>query len=54
VPTATPGRSGLSYADGNDCYHVDWKTERSWRGTCRELVLRFADGSERTALFRFR
>jgi alpha-tubulin suppressor-like RCC1 family protein len=54
LPTATPGSSELSYAEGNDRYHVNWKTERSWRGTCREYVLGFADGSERTALFRFR
>lgn len=54
VPTATPGSSELSYAAGDDRYHVNWKTDRSWRGMCRELVLRFADGSERTALFRFR
>ncbi|MBW3621314.1 MAG: PxKF domain-containing protein, partial [Actinobacteria bacterium] len=54
LPAVPPGASGLSYGAGNDQYHLDWKTERSWRGTCRELVLRFSDGSERTALFRFR
>lgn len=53
-PTTTPGNSALSYAPGNQRYLYDWKTEKSWAGTCRELVLRFADGSERTALFRFR
>ena len=37
-----------------DQYHLNWTTERFWRGTCRELVLRFTDGSARTALFRFR
>jgi hypothetical protein len=42
---------GLRYEDGN--YQYDWKTERNWRGTCREFVLGLIDGSERTALFRF-
>jgi hypothetical protein len=41
----------LSYAGGK--YTYAWKTDKAWRGTCRRLVVRFADGQERTALFGF-
>jgi hypothetical protein len=50
---APPGGSGLSYDPVLDRYRYVWKTERSWRGTCRQLVVRFRDGVERRANFRF-
>jgi hypothetical protein len=33
-----------------------WKTDTSWKGACRQLVLKLADstGSEHTASFSFR
>jgi uncharacterized protein len=43
----------LRYSALTDRYTYLWKTERSWRGTCREFVLRLKDGSEETARFRF-
>jgi hypothetical protein len=50
--TNDAGASGLRYtADG---YHYNWKTERSWAGTCRTLELTLADGTVKTASFRFR
>jgi predicted extracellular nuclease len=49
-----PGSSKLTYARGADTYHYNWKTEKSWVGTCRELVLRFRDGTQYRALFDFR
>ena len=49
---ASAGR--LSYLTGTALYQLGWNTERSWAGTCRELVLRFRDGSEARALFTFR
>lgn len=52
--TATPGSTTLTYDAATGRYHYNWQTDRSWGGSCRTLVLRFADGSERTALFRFR
>ncbi|MFC6285847.1 Ig-like domain-containing protein [Nocardioides sp. GCM10027113] len=52
--TATPGSSGLTWDAGTSRYHYVWKTQKSWAGQCRTLVLRFRDGSERTAEFRFR
>lgn len=39
---------------GSDRYRFAWETLKSWAGSCRELVLRFVDGSAETALFRFK
>ena len=50
--TATPGAATLTYDAASDRYHYNWRTEKSWAGTCRTLVLRFADGSQRSAEFR--
>jgi hypothetical protein len=52
--TVQADRSRLSYDGGTDVYTYGWKTEASWAGQCRRLVLRFADGIEHTALFHFR
>ncbi len=50
--TETPGGSTLSYSP--DKYHYNWKTESSWAGTCRQLVVKLNDGSEHIALFKFK
>ena len=51
---STPGNSTLSYDAATDTYTFDpWKTERSWAGTCRQLVLKLADGTFHHANFRF-
>jgi hypothetical protein len=52
--TETPGNSGLSYAPGSDQYNYKWKTDKGWKGTCRQLIVQFDDGSEYTALFQFK
>jgi hypothetical protein len=31
-----------------------WRTRKSWAGTCRQLVVRFDDGTTDRATFRFR
>lgn len=54
VAIATPGASALSYSAGSDTYHVNWKTEKAWKGHCRKLVVRFFDGTEAVAEFRFK
>ncbi len=41
----------LSYASGK--YTYAWNTDPGWRGTCRQFVVRFADGQARTAVFGF-
>lgn len=50
----TPGASGLTYDAGSDTYHYVWKTQRSWAGTCRTLVVTLADGSSHHAQFRLK
>jgi hypothetical protein len=52
--TVTANNSSLSYNATTGQYNYIWKTERSWRGTCRMLVVRFNDGAEHTAKFRFK
>jgi len=49
-----PGRSGLKYDPTTDTYSYVWATRANWRGTCRELVVRFADESVHRARFDFR
>ena len=50
-PLDSPGSTGLSQ-DGNE-YHVNWKTDSSWAGTCRRLTVRIPAASDAVAYFRF-
>ncbi|HEX8775139.1 MAG TPA: immunoglobulin-like domain-containing protein [Pyrinomonadaceae bacterium] len=52
--TVTAGGSSLSYTAGSDQYNYVWKTESSWAGTCRQLVLQLNDGSVHRANFKFK
>jgi hypothetical protein len=52
--TVTAGGSSLSYNAESDAYTYVWKTEEPWTGTCRRLILRLNDGSERVAFFKFK
>jgi hypothetical protein len=52
--TVSSGGSSLSYDSGSDQYHYNWKTEGSWAGTCRALVVTLNDGSTHTAYFKFK
>ncbi len=52
--TVAAGGSSLSYRAGTDVYTYTWKTDGTWAGTCRSLVLSFGDGSQQSALFQFR
>jgi Domain of unknown function (DUF5011)/HYR domain/NHL repeat/PKD domain len=54
VPIDSPGGSGLTYSAGSDQYHINWKTEKSWAGTCRQLVVMLNDGSIHRADFKFK
>ncbi len=51
--TLTAGSSSLSYDAGSDQYSYVWKTDKSWSGTCRALVLKLKDGSVHRANFKF-
>jgi hypothetical protein len=50
--TVTAGGSSLSF--GGDQYNYVWKTQSSWAGTCRQLVLTLNDGSVHVANFKFK
>ena len=52
VPTGNAVGSTLTFAKGQ--YTYDWKTETSWKGTCRQLVVTLKDNTVHTALFRFK
>lgn len=52
VDTTTAGGSSLNYSP--DTYNYVWKTESSWAGTCRQLVVTLNDGSVHSANFKFK
>lgn len=52
--TVTAGASGLSYDATSDQYSYVWKNESGWANTCRQLVLKLADGTYHRATFKFR
>jgi hypothetical protein len=52
--TVTAGGSSLSYDASSDQYNYVWKTESSWAGTCRQLVLTLNDGTVHQANFKFK
>jgi Tol biopolymer transport system component len=51
--TVNAGSSRLHYVGGSNQYVYTWKTDRAWAGSCRQLSIRFADGSTKSAMFRF-
>ncbi|MFL5840271.1 MAG: PxKF domain-containing protein [Thermoleophilaceae bacterium] len=51
--TVTTNASGLSYDAVTDTYNYVWKTEKNWAGTCRQFMVKFADGYTRRANFNF-
>jgi hypothetical protein len=52
--TVTAGGSSLQYDAGSNMYTYVWKTDGAWSGTCRQLVLKFPNGSTRRADFKFK
>lgn len=52
--TVTAGSSSLSYDSGSDRYHYVWKTESSWKNTCRQLNVVLKDGTTHSAKFKFK
>jgi hypothetical protein len=52
TPTDSVG-TGLKYL-GDGTWKYNWKTSSSWTGTCRQLVIGFADGTSVVTLFEFR
>jgi hypothetical protein len=52
--TVNAGGSSLSYTALTDQYNYVWKTENSWKNTCRQLIVRLNDGTEHRANFKFK
>ncbi len=52
--TINPSLSNLTYDPVKDMYVYAWKTQKSWAGTCRQLIIRLVDGTEHRANFQFR
>jgi len=51
--TPTSSKSGLTYNALVDAYSYSWRTEKSWKGTCRQFELTLTDGTTHTAKFKF-
>jgi hypothetical protein len=52
--TVTAGSSSLGYTASSDQYSYIWKTESSWAGTCRQLLIQLNDGTTHRANFKFK
>jgi uncharacterized repeat protein (TIGR01451 family) len=52
--TETAGQSSLSYDSALDRYKYTWKTESSWKNTCRQLTVTLRDGTVHIAKFKFK
>jgi hypothetical protein len=50
---ATAGRSVLTYDPVTNQYGYVWKTEKAWGDTCRQFILKLADGTTHVANFKF-
>jgi len=52
--TVTAGGSSLTYDSIADQYIYVWKTEKSWSGICRQLIVQLVDGTTQIANFKFK
>lgn len=52
--TETAGQSSLTYDAASDRYKYTWKTENSWKNTCRLLTVTLRDGTVHSAKFKFK
>jgi CSLREA domain-containing protein len=52
--TVSAGGSSLTYDAASDRYHYVWKTEKSWKGQCRVLLVKLNDGNTYIVQFRFK
>jgi hypothetical protein len=51
--TVTAGASRLSFDATTGRYNYVWKTDKAWAGTCRQLVVKFVEGTTQRANFKF-
>ncbi|MEZ4632627.1 MAG: PxKF domain-containing protein [Deinococcales bacterium] len=47
-------QQGLKYDPFDGQYSFLWQTDKAWKGTCREFILAFDDGSYQQARFSFK
>ncbi len=52
--TVAAGGSSLNYDATVDQYNYIWKTEKAWKGTCRQLIVMLNDGTAHAANFQFK
>jgi hypothetical protein len=52
-PTVSPRGTPLSYDPVQQRYTYPWKTDKAWKGTCRQFVLELNDGTRVIANFEF-
>ena len=52
--TVNAGASSLQYDPLSDRYTYVWKTDKAWKGTCRQLDVRLIDTTSHVANFRFK
>jgi hypothetical protein len=50
---SSPGANTLSYDAATGQYAYNWKTNKAWKNTCRQLTFKLADGASYRANFRF-
>jgi len=50
---ARPQELHLDLLSIGNRYHYNWNTDRSWDGTCRQLIIELKDNSVHTAQFKF-
>ena len=53
TPITTPGGNGLAYDPATGQYQLNWKTEKSWANTCRDLIVELTDATTHRARFSF-
>ena len=52
--TVTAGSSSLTYDALTNQYEYVWKTNKAWKGQCRQLVVTLKDGTIHTSNFQFK
>jgi hypothetical protein len=50
--TPTASDNGLTFSNGQ--YQYDWKTDKAWKGTCRNFMIKLNDNTTQTALISFK
>ena len=52
--TIPSGKRGIGYNAKKGLYTLTWTSDKTWKGTCRTLVLKLADGTVHHAEFSFK